>query len=188
MKRAIFLCTASLLTLMSFSLVNAQSLINLENLNRPEVELIIGLNHPKSNTTINLLLQVTDEGNGTNQSNEEDNGDDLDDILDDYLDDLEDGGEPEKEELVLERLRNPNMNSISLYPNPAINFVNVKMDNDEKYELEVYDMIGNLVLAQKSNNMPYTENRLDISNLQKGVYIMHIITPTERFIKKFGAN
>jgi len=193
MKRAIFLCVLSLLTVVSFSLVNAQSLLNLENLNRPEAELIIGLNHPKNSNTIQLELQIIDEANGidldSKDSSSEDK-DDLDDILDDYLDDLEDedGGEPDLEELILERLKNPNLSNISLYPNPATNFINVNVDNKQNYELEVYDLIGNLVLAEKSSNISYAENRLDINNLQKGVYIMHIITSAERFIKKFGVN
>ncbi|MFN4083915.1 MAG: DUF4397 domain-containing protein [Bacteroidia bacterium] len=56
-------------------------------------------------------------------------------------------------------------NSLSVYPNPATNFINIKSDKDLE-TLSIYDMQGRVVYNDK-----YTEN-LNLSNLNisKGIY------------------
>jgi len=198
MKKITFLFSVVTLTIGCITFVNAQTTLNIENLSKPEVELIIGLNHPKNNNDIKLQLQnnnvkgdTDDTSTGMNGIMLGNNDSDLeDDILNEYLDNLGDetNGLPEKEELVLERLKNPQDNGVSLYPNPAVNFINVKVEELQNFEIEVYDFIGNMVIAQKVNHIENTEHRVDVSNLQNGVYLMYIVTNTERLIKKFGVN
>jgi len=198
MKKITFLFSVVTLTIGCITFVNAQTTLNIENLSKPEVELIIGLNHPKNNNDIKLQLQnnnvkgdTDDTSTGMNGIMLGNNDSDLeDDILNEYLDNLGDetNGLPEKEELVLERLKNPQDNVVSLYPNPAVNFINVKVEELQNFEIEVYDFIGNMVIAQKVNHIENTEHRVDVSNLQNGVYLMYIVTNTERLIKKFGVN
>jgi len=199
MKRVTFYVTLISLIFASTGFIKAQSTLNLENL-RPEVELIIGLNHPKDSELMQLQLQDNDGENedetdlpntGIDGITLSDNdGDAEDDILEDYLEELEEqiGSEPDKEELVLERLKSTETDMVSLYPNPAVNFINVKIEDVSTYEVEVYDLIGNLVISEKSDNMLNTALKIDISNLQKGVYLMYIETSTKRTIKKFGVN
>lgn len=198
MKRVTFYITLISLIFASTGFIKAQSTINLENL-RPEVELIVGLNHPKNSDLMQLQLQDNDgesedetdlPNTGIDGITLSDNDGDTDDILEDYLEELEDhiGGEPDKEELVLERLKSTETDMVSLYPNPAVNFINVKIEDVSNYEVEVYDLIGNLVISEKSDNMLNTALKIDISNLQKGVYLMYIETSTKRTIKKFGVN
>jgi len=198
MKKITFLFSVVNLTFGCITFVNAQTTLNVENLSKPEVELIIGLNHPKNNNDIKLQLQnnnvkgdTDDTSTGINGIMLGNNDGDLeDDILNDYLDNLGDetNGLPEKEELVLERLKNPQDNIVSLYPNPAVNFINVKVEELQNFEIEVYDFIGNMVIAEKVNHIENTKHRVDISNLQNGVYLMYIVTNTDRLIKKFGVN
>lgn len=198
MKKITFLFSVVTLTIGCITFVNAQTTLNIENLSKPEVELIIGLNHPKNNNDIKLQLQnnnvkgdTDDTSTGMNGIMLGNNDSDLeDDILNEYLDNLGDetNGLPEKEELVLERLKNPQDNGVSLYPNPAVNFINVKVEELQNFEIEVYDFIGNMVIAQKVNHIENTKHRVDVSNLQNGVYLMYIVTNTERLIKKFGVN
>jgi len=197
MKKAITLISVLFLITASVSLVNAQRGANLDDLNRPDVVPIIGVYHPMDWNAAKFLEDNIDREDttddfdtGVSDFGDKNDDDDFDDILDDYIDDLEDeeGGEPEKEELVLEKLGSLNSVEVVLYPNPATNFINVNVDNEQNFEIEVYDLIGNLVITQKLGELSNTENRLDISNLQKGVYLMHIISTTERLIKKFGVN
>lgn len=193
MKRVFFTLTISFLILISTSFIKAQSTANLENL-KPEVELIIGLNHPKDSEM--LQLQNNNDEDETDSPNTgidgitlDNNNDDVeDDIIEDYLEDLLDGigGEPEKEELVLERLKRSDINIVSLYPNPAINFINVKVEDEDGFEIEIYDLIGNLVIANKLESSLDTALKIDIDNLQSGIYLMHIITDKERIFRKFG--
>jgi len=198
MKKITFLFSVVTLTIGCITFVNAQTTLNIENLSKPEVELIIGLNHPKNNNDIKLQLQnnnvkgdTDDTSTGINGIMLGNNDGDLeDDILNEYLDNLGDetNGLPEKEELVLERLKNPQDNVVSIYPNPAVNFINVKVEELQNFEIEVYDFIGNMVIAEKVNHIENTKHRVDISNLQNGVYLMYIVTNTDRLIKKFGVN
>ena len=198
MKKITFLFSVVTLTIGCITFVNAQTTLNIENLSKPEVELIIGLNHPKNNNDIKLQLQnnnvkgdTDDTSTGMNGIMLGNNDGDLeDDILNEYLDNLGDetNGLPEKEELVLERLKNPQDNVVSIYPNPAVNFINVKVEELQNFEIEVYDFIGNMVIAEKVNHIENTKHRVDVSNLQNGVYLMYIVTNTDRIIKKFGVN
>ncbi|MFA5620391.1 MAG: T9SS type A sorting domain-containing protein [Weeksellaceae bacterium] len=56
---------------------------------------------------------------------------------------------------------------VGLYPNPAINFVNIL--SKEKISLvEVYNMKGQKVMNSNSN-------KLNVSNLIKGIYLIKII-------------
>ena len=79
------------------------------------------------------------------------------------------------------------MNSVSLYPNPATNHVDVLVsDNDVTVSrLEVYDVYGKLL-----NEVEVVDNptRIDVSFLASGVYFVKVITgegvATKTFVKK----
>jgi len=211
MKKTIFSIVLSL-TFFFFCVQTstAQSEANLLY-NRPEVEIIIGLNH----ITQSLAIQVKPKGKdeydifetnfidfnfdnyNADANNEVITNDVVNvihnttdnyfetDILEDYSNDSDDelDGVPEKEELILERISSAD---VSVYPNPASDFINVKFEKQEQFEIEIYDLIGNLVISQTYNNLANATGRVDVSHLQNGIYIMHIITPTERIFKKFG--
>ncbi|CAL2106263.1 exported hypothetical protein [Tenacibaculum sp. 190524A02b] len=73
------------------------------------------------------------------------------------------------------------LTGFSVYPNPSTTYINVKTENSIK-ELLVYNMLGKEVL--KSNTQ-----KIDITNLTKGVYILKIKTDSnkvgiQQFIKK----
>lgn len=52
------------------------------------------------------------------------------------------------------------------------------------YSVKIFDMSGRLVM----NNMFPTSKEIDISNLNKGVYIIHIITSEETVVRKISKN
>ncbi|PKP10919.1 MAG: hypothetical protein CVU09_05205 [Bacteroidetes bacterium HGW-Bacteroidetes-4] len=56
--------------------------------------------------------------------------------------------------------------SLSVYPNPADNYLNIAMNNLDK--VEVYNILGAQVLNTKMNH----SNWLDVSSLKTGVYIV----------------
>jgi len=75
---------------------------------------------------------------------------------------------------------------LSLYPNPAKHTLNVSLDQiNEKTELKVYNMMGNLVMRQITNK---TNTQLNISKLPAGVYMVSAndgtVTSNSKFVKE----
>ena len=75
---------------------------------------------------------------------------------------------------------------LSLYPNPAKQTLNVSLDQiNEKTELKVYNMMGNLVMRQITNK---TNTQLNISKLPAGVYMVSandgMVTSNSKFVKE----
>jgi len=71
---------------------------------------------------------------------------------------------------------------VSIYPNPAKDFITVKAAEGFKIEtIEIYDAIGKLMLTKKD------EKNIDISQLSKGVYSIKIssLETNKVIIKKF---
>ena len=66
--------------------------------------------------------------------------------------------------------------------NPADDFLTIesKMDIDK---VEIYDMVGNLVLRTMQNL-----NRIDIKNLSKGIYLLTVYSSNKRSVKKLIVN
>lgn len=59
----------------------------------------------------------------------------------------------------------------SVYPNPATDFVNIQNSEVAIQKVEVYNMNGQLVLSQKNNL-----ERIQVSKLQSGIYLMKLYT------------
>ncbi|MCC1484020.1 T9SS type A sorting domain-containing protein [Winogradskyella sp. E313] len=59
---------------------------------------------------------------------------------------------------------------LSIYPNPADDFITVESNNIEISSINIYDVLGKNVLSQKE----LTNNRVDVSDLNEGVYFMKI--------------
>ena len=76
-------------------------------------------------------------------------------------------------------------NNISLYPNPANNYIEVRVDELNVTNMEVYDVYGKLI-----NNVNVIDNptRINVSNLATGMYFVRVTTEqgvaTKSFIKK----
>lgn len=74
-----------------------------------------------------------------------------------------------------------NENVVKIYPNPTSNILNILTDK-ELESVEVYDVLGALVLSEKTN-------KINVSGLASGAYIIKIKTKfnqliTKRFIKQ----
>ena len=86
-------------------------------------------------------------------------------------------------------VNNNNENKIMIYPNPAVDIINIDLPNssdNKQFELTLTDILGNVVTvnykyAQKSIN-------INVSNLARGVYFLKIsnnsYVKTEKIILK----
>ncbi len=72
-------------------------------------------------------------------------------------------------------------NSLTLYPNPAKDVLNLDVQNIKS--ISIYNSIG-----QKENEYSYTDKQINISNLKKGIYILSVISDNsitrQKFIKE----
>lgn len=69
---------------------------------------------------------------------------------------------------------------INIYPNPANNVVNVKIDNYETDDMiTITDVSGRTLIAETVTN---DEMKVDVSNLSKGLYIIKVGDVIEKFV------
>ncbi|MBS1645757.1 MAG: T9SS type A sorting domain-containing protein [Bacteroidetes bacterium] len=73
--------------------------------------------------------------------------------------------------------RNNFNNTITLYPNPANTFLNVELEKQNKSEIKIYDVLGNLVLTSGAT-------QIDVSSLVNGVYFVKVANSAQKFIKQ----
>ena len=77
-------------------------------------------------------------------------------------------------------------NIVEIYPNPSVDFLNVKIENSdlEKTELVVHSIIGSRfkVEIEKTEDAQY---RIDVRDLPPGYYLLSIKDPVSEFSKTF---
>lgn len=61
-----------------------------------------------------------------------------------------------------------NLDTISVFPNPASNFITIKA-SQKISEISIYNLLGQMVSKPK-----FTNTILDVSNLSKGMYLLNI--------------
>ena len=73
-------------------------------------------------------------------------------------------------------------NVIELFPNPAVDFLTVKILNSklQNVELELYSILGNRVNVS-SEAMAGDQYRLDVQDLDSGYYLLVILDKETRF-------
>lgn len=71
--------------------------------------------------------------------------------------------------------------SFSLYPNPAFDIVNIRSENRIN-SIAIADINGRIVYSNSSVNQ--TEYRFNVSQLETGIYIVHLYTRQGRSIEK----
>jgi len=69
--------------------------------------------------------------------------------------------------------------NISIYPNPAKTELNLNVSQNDINELSISNLLGQVLI--KSQN----QNRIDISNLTNGIYILAITQGQNKYTKKF---
>lgn len=74
------------------------------------------------------------------------------------------------------------LSNFSLFPNPANDVLNIKLNNITNANLRVYDIQGKLVIERSISNEQNLE--LNVSNLQSGLYFVKLNTSTKEMVKK----
>jgi hypothetical protein len=68
-----------------------------------------------------------------------------------------------------------------VYPNPVTNHLNVHLAGEENLNYSIWDLSGKLIM---SGFLWGGENTVDLTQLPKGIYILHAISHSQFFIKK----
>jgi len=80
---------------------------------------------------------------------------------------------------VASSINNVNSEEVIFYPNPATDRLYLKNNNYTNAEIMIYDLQGKKVLDRKLDS-----ESIDISNLNKGIYIVKLVCPGKIIIKK----
>jgi len=76
-----------------------------------------------------------------------------------------------------------NVLGFDIYPNPAQDFLTIQLpDETLNGSLEVFDYLGRTVKSKKINK---DDNRMNLSNLNQGVYIMKLSSEGKMGVRKF---
>ena len=71
-------------------------------------------------------------------------------------------------------------NSFKVFPNPtSLGYINISSKNQSAMKIGVYDILGKQVI-----NENVTNNRLDVSQLNTGIYVMKISQDDAMVTKK----
>lgn len=78
------------------------------------------------------------------------------------------------------------LQSIKVYPNPAVNSVTVDLGSNstEGLSIEVFDVKGALLIKHDEGLSNSSVNQIDISKLESGIYFLHIRSAAGYAIKK----
>lgn len=77
-------------------------------------------------------------------------------------------------------IANFDKNEFSFYPNPATSFVEIKSPNGETFQVSIYNILG-----RKLINTEITGNtKVNVSNLQSGIYLVQFGKGADSFTKK----
>ena len=70
--------------------------------------------------------------------------------------------------------------AIQVYPNPAVDIVNIS-SNSNMVSVSIYNITGQIMITKENISGDY---KIDISNLKKGIYIVHIVDNEKTVVKK----
>jgi Secretion system C-terminal sorting domain len=75
---------------------------------------------------------------------------------------------------------NKEVNNIEIFPNPFINEINITSSNNDKFDVIIYDILGNIIFKNFNN---FTKTKIQLPNKKAGLYIIKIIQANSNFQK-----
>lgn len=72
-------------------------------------------------------------------------------------------------------------NSVTVYPNPSTDFINVSFNNNEATQIEIYNQLGQVLITE---NVSQNLKQIDISGLNSGVYFLRATVGNKTAVKK----
>jgi hypothetical protein len=81
---------------------------------------------------------------------------------------------------------NPDNLKVNMYPNPSSSTVNIEVGipSQEDVSIEIFDLIGRVVLKQTVANTSSFVSSMDISSLPDGIYLVRVIANNQKVVKK----
>jgi len=73
-----------------------------------------------------------------------------------------------------------NRNEFAMFPNPATGFVTISVPNGEAFQVGIFNILGRKVMNAEISG----DKRLNISNLQSGIYLVQFGKGNDSFTKK----
>jgi hypothetical protein len=74
---------------------------------------------------------------------------------------------------------------ISITPNPANNYVNIRVPNvNNNAKITLHNTVGQVVYSKTYNNSNNINDRIDISKFNSGIYFVEIINGSKSSIEK----
>ncbi|NLA24560.1 MAG: T9SS type A sorting domain-containing protein, partial [Bacteroidales bacterium] len=75
---------------------------------------------------------------------------------------------------------------ISVYPNPATEYLNIELNQHLSDEVQIYDISGKLLISKVINS---NHTQINIADLEQGMYILNVLKSDRkiaslRFVKK----
>ena len=77
-------------------------------------------------------------------------------------------------------------NNLTLYPNPTKDIVNIISTNERINSYTLYNMGGQIII--KSEKVKVKSEKINLSNLPKGVYVIKVITDKNSYTRKIVRN
>jgi len=75
--------------------------------------------------------------------------------------------------------------SYELYPNPTVGLVYLKLsDNDKIEQINIYDMMGKVVLSRSLQENTTNLVQLNLNNQANGLYMVELISEKTRLLEK----
>ena len=74
---------------------------------------------------------------------------------------------------------------VQVYPNPAINVLNITLNSNELFDLTITDLNGKQVLAERISSI---SNMVDITDLSSGMYLLRIANSNTQSTTKIQIN
>ncbi len=72
---------------------------------------------------------------------------------------------------------------LNIFPNPSSDFINVNFkNNNQNLAISLFDLNGKMLFQQNSFNR--TSEKIDVSNLEKGIYYLQIQSETEQISRR----
>ena len=80
-------------------------------------------------------------------------------------------------------------NAISVYPNPALDEINISFFSNEISSIKIRDITGNVIITEQIKLLSgFSVKKVDIKNLSKGIYFLELTTKNNTIYKKFIKN
>ena len=70
---------------------------------------------------------------------------------------------------------------VSVYPNPTNGLLNINVENSNHFNYQIFNMIGQNVM---NGDVDGSEAKVDMSNLEKGVYFVSIFDENQKFVER----